>query len=66
MENNGLDTAKTIMDGLSVVTVIGALAEVLPSIATLLTIIWFAIRIWETDTVRGWFNKVPLEGDKNA
>jgi hypothetical protein len=66
MENHGLDTAKTVMDGLSVVTVVGALAEVLPSIATLLTIIWFAIRIWETDTVRGWFNKVPLEGDKDA
>jgi hypothetical protein len=54
------------MDGVSVITVIGALAEILPSVATLLTIIWFAIRIWETDTVRGWFNKVPLEGDKDA
>jgi len=66
MTHQDLDTTKMFMDGVSVITVIGALAEILPSVATLLTIIWFAIRIWETDTVRGWFNKVPLEGDKDA
>ena len=31
---------------------IGTLAQALPSIAALFTIIWTALRIWETETVR--------------
>ena len=45
---------KTAVDALSVVTVLGALVDALPAIAALFTIIWTALRIWETDTVRGW------------
>jgi len=45
---------KTAVDALSVVTVLGALVNALPAIAALFTIIWTALRIWETDTVRGW------------
>jgi hypothetical protein len=48
------DTFKTILDGLSILTVIGTLNEMLPSIASLFTIVWLGFRIWETDTVRGW------------
>jgi hypothetical protein len=48
------DTAKTVIDVLSVVTVLGTLVEMLPSIAAVFTIVWTGIRIWETDTVRGW------------
>jgi hypothetical protein len=36
---------------------LGTLFQMLPNIAALLTIIWTAIRIAETDTVRGWFGK---------
>lgn len=46
------DNAKHIIDALSIATVIGTLAEMLPSIAALFTIIWTAIRIWETKTVQ--------------
>lgn len=46
------DTFKHIMDVLSVVTVLGTLANMLPSIAAIFTIIWTGIRIWETDTVK--------------
>lgn len=46
------ETAKTAVDALSVVTVVGTLMEVLPAVAALFTIIWTGIRIWETDTVR--------------
>ena len=35
----------------------GMLPEMLTVIATGLTIIWFAIRIWETATVQRLFNK---------
>lgn len=39
-------------DVLSFTVVIGALAQVLPSIASLFTVVWMAIRIVETDTVQ--------------
>jgi hypothetical protein len=46
------ETAKTAVDALSVVTVVGTLMEALPAVAALFTIIWTGIRIWETDTVK--------------
>ena len=48
------ETTKQVVDVLSIATVLGTLAEMLPSIAAVFTIVWTAIRIWETDTVRGW------------
>jgi hypothetical protein len=57
------DTVKHVVDALSVMTVLGTLMEILPSIAALFTIVWTAIRIWETKTVQDWIN--PKE-DKNA
>ena len=48
------DSFKHVLDGLSIVTVIGTLADMLPSIAALFTIIWTGIRIWEMDTVKRW------------
>lgn len=56
------DTAKHALDALSVVTVVGTLVEMLPSIAALFTIVWTAIRIYETDTVQRWLGK----GNDNA
>jgi hypothetical protein len=52
---------KQATDALSVVTVIGTLAEILPAIAALFTIVWTGFRIYETDTVRGWLGKPPLK-----
>jgi hypothetical protein len=49
------------IDGGAALIAIGTLAQVLPSIAALLTIIWLAIRIWESDTVRG-VTRRPLKG----
>ena len=48
------DAAKHVMDALSIATVIGTLADMLPSIAAAFTIVWTGIRIWETDTVKKW------------
>jgi chromate transport protein ChrA len=42
-----------MVDGGAALIAIGTLAQILPSIAALLTILWLAIRIWESDTVRG-------------
>ncbi|MBB6191207.1 hypothetical protein FHS51_001429 [Sphingobium wenxiniae] len=43
---------KHAADGLSIGVMIGTLANVLPALAALMTIIWTAIRIWETDTAK--------------
>jgi hypothetical protein len=50
--NNANETAKHVIDGLSVVTVVGTLLDILPAVAAVFTIIWTAIRIYETDTVQ--------------
>lgn len=57
MAYHASETAKHVADGLSVVTVLGTLAEILPSIAALFTIVWTGFRIYETDTVQGWVKK---------
>ena len=54
---------KQLGDALSVITVVGTLTELIPAIAAILTIIWTAIRIWETDTVQRMFGK---KENKNA
>ena len=48
---------KHIADGLSIMTVIGTLADVLPAVAALFTIVWTGFRIWETETVKGWLKR---------
>ena len=48
------DTSKTLVDAVSLMTVAGTLTDMLPAIAALFSIVWSAIRIWETDTVKGW------------
>ena len=57
------ETLKHTVDAISVVTVVGTLMDILPSIAAIFTIIWTAIRIYETDTVQYLLGK---KGAKNA
>ena len=51
------ETAKHVVDALSLVTVVGTLIELLPAVAALFTIVWTAIRIYETDTVQKLLGK---------
>mgnify|MGYP003111332662 FL=1 len=51
------EETKSIVDLASVFTVLGTLLEWLPHVAAFFTIVWTAIRIWETDTVQGWRSK---------
>ena len=55
---NFTEDAKHLIDVLSIATVIGTLIDMLPSVAALFTIVWTAIRIIETDTVRGLINRI--------
>ena len=54
---NEHEPAKHIVDAISFFTVMGTLANALPAIAALFTIIWTAFRIYETNTVQGWVKK---------
>jgi len=57
------ETTKHVVDALSIMTVVGTLVEMLPSIAALFTIVWTLIRIWETTTVQ---NLLGRKGKQNA
>ena len=54
------ETAKNIADALSILTVIGTLIDMLPSLAALISIVWSVIRIYETKTVQRWLGKEPI------
>lgn len=53
MTTENIEHAKSLGDVVSVSVAVGTLVQILPSIAAALTIIWTAIRIYETETVRG-------------
>ena len=54
---SGHDTFKYAIDAASLFTVVGTITSMLPAIAALFTIIWTAIRIYETKTVQRWLGK---------
>lgn len=53
------ESTKQVVDAVSVVTIVGTLGEVLPPMAALFTLIWTAIRIYETQTVQRLLGKEP-------
>jgi len=57
MNEQNQETLKHMIDGASILTVIGTLVEFLPAVSAILTIVWVAIRIWETDTVQKLVNR---------
>jgi hypothetical protein len=57
MAHHAQEGAKLVGDAVSIATVVGTLAQVLPAIAALFTIIWTGFRIYETKTVQGWLGK---------
>jgi hypothetical protein len=63
--SNSHETTKNVVDALSIMTVVGTLVEMLPSVAAIFTIVWTAIRIWETETVQNLLgrNKLPKDGE---
>ena len=51
------EATKHAIDALSFVTVLGTIVNILPAVAAIFTIIWTAIRIYETETVQSWLGK---------
>ena len=48
------DDVKHVLDWTSVGTAIGAFFKLLPDVASLLTVIWLGLRVWEMDTIKEW------------
>lgn len=57
MNEQNQETLKHILDGASLITVIGTLVEFLPAVSALLSIVWVAIRIYETETMKKLLNR---------
>jgi hypothetical protein len=57
MTEQDQETLKHMIDGASILTVIGTLVEFLPAVSAVLSIVWVAIRIYETDTVKKLLNR---------
>jgi hypothetical protein len=57
MKDHLNEGTKHVLDGLSLITVLGTLMDWLPALAAILSIIWTGIRIYETKTVQGWLGK---------
>ena len=51
------EASKHVIDFASIATVLGTLVEFLPAVAAIFTIVWTAIRIYETKTVQGWLGR---------
>lgn len=56
------DTVKSLGDLVSFATLLGSLVSMLPAVASVLTIVWTLIRIYETPTVQTLFGR-RKEGD---
>jgi hypothetical protein len=48
------DDLKTGFDVAAVAGGIGSWFAIIPDVAAILSIIWLALRIWETETVKRW------------
>jgi hypothetical protein len=57
MSDHLSEGTKHVLDGLSVVTVLGTLMSWLPAVAALLSIIWSVLRIYESKTVQKFLKK---------
>jgi hypothetical protein len=57
MKDHLSESSKHVLDGLSLLTVLGTLVDWLPAVAALLSIIWTALRIYESKTVQKLLGK---------
>jgi len=53
---------KALLDVAAIGTTLGSLGEILPPIASLFTIIWMGIRIYESPTIQGILGKETDNG----
>jgi|TARA_R110000822_G_scaffold42760_5_gene115959 hypothetical protein len=54
---------KNLIDWSAMLISAGALFEFLPAVASLLSVIWLLLRIWESETVQRALGRPDKEGD---
>lgn len=52
-----IEQHKHLIDALAVSSLIGTMFGYLPDATAALTFVWVAVRLFETDTVQGWFRR---------
>jgi hypothetical protein len=57
MKDHLNEGTKHVLDGLSLITVLGTLMNWLPAVAALLSIVWTLLRIYESKTVQKLLGK---------
>ena len=65
LHDSASEGAKHLVDAVSIATVFGTLAQILPPLAALFTMVWTCIRIYETRTVQKWLGKDETSGTNN-
>ena len=60
------ETTKHLIDLSAIFTAVGTMMSILPALASLFTIVWMGIRIWETPTVQKLFGKKEVIEDEGA
>ena len=57
---------ETVTDGVMVTILGGAVVELIPIWATATTAVWFTIKVWESDTVKGWTGRKKKDEEKDG
>ncbi len=60
------ETTKHLIDLSAIFTAVGTMMSILPVLASLFTIIWMGIRIWETKTVQKLLGNKEVIEDEGA
>ena len=60
------ETTKHLIDLSAIFTAVGTMMSMLPVLASLFTIVWMGIRIWETKTVQKLFGNKEVIEDEGA
>jgi TctA family transporter len=61
-----VDDQKVMIDVAAAGTVLGTLAGWLPTIAAGLAIVWYIVRLLETDTAKAIYAQLRRKGDTNG
>ena len=59
-----IESGKEALDVAAGSTALLAMGAWLPPVSSLFAILWFALRIWESDTVREWTNRNVKQSDR--
>lgn len=55
------EATKHAIDYLAAGVAVASIAELLPAVASVFTIIWLGLRIFESQTVQGWLGRKPKD-----